>query len=118
MSVVPVIGTGTAVLFGIILLTALPLYITVKLMGGRVGLLTVVGANVLVGLVTVGLQLFGFPGWLGFVAGLLIYRHMFDLGLARVVIALLLQGVVAAVLVFLAITLLGLSLGGLMAFAV
>lgn len=112
------VGAVVAAVFIVILLTALPLYIAVHLLGGRASIWTVLKANIFVGLLGVGLQMMGIPGFLAFIAGLFIYRSMFDMGFFRTLIAVLLQGVVAVALVLVAMMLFGLSLGSFLAFAV
>ncbi len=82
-------GAASLALFIIIILSALPLYFAVKILGGKTSLLKVIIVNFIAALVTpiikswIGI----FGGVVAFIALLFIYKVMFRLGWVRALIA-------------------------------
>ena len=95
----------------VLLVSAIPLNIAVKLLGGRSSLLKVVLVNILVAvLVTFVEGLFGiFAGIVSFVVMLFVYKTLFQLGWVKAFLAWVLQFVLIVLFVFL-LTLIGITL--------
>lgn len=96
----------------ILIISALPLHFAVKLLGGHSTIIKVLFVNLLVGIVLAVLNfLFGYvAGIIGFIAMILIYMNMFDLGFLRALLAWLLQAVIAAIIGILLVVLFGITL--------
>ena len=93
----------------VLAISAIPLYIAVKVLGGEASILKVIVTNLLVGFMGV-LIYFEFPAFSGIitmVALLLIYSFMFKLSIIRAFVAWILQGIVAFALMMVAVLLLG-----------
>jgi|TARA_B100002003_G_C14117165_1_gene537323 hypothetical protein len=94
-----------------ILISSLPLFIAVNMLGGHATILNVLLTNIIVGLLT---------GWLvaSFGAGTLIillvtiflYSFIFKMGMIRSLFAWLIQYVVAAILIIIVLMLFGISI--------
>jgi len=89
------------VLFFVLVISAVPLYVAVKLIGGKTTLLKVILVNIIIWIIALVLRTrFGIlAGLLTFVAMLFIYSAMFKFGLFRAFIAWFLQGVVIIIFV-------------------
>ncbi|MBW2981232.1 hypothetical protein KY360_07485 [Candidatus Woesearchaeota archaeon] len=100
------------IMFIIIVLSALPLYLAVKLLGGKATILKVILVNVIVGIIIPVVKNFIglFGGIVAFIVLLFIYKEMFSLGWIRAFIVWIMQFIVVAILIFTAAALLGLSL--------
>lgn len=89
------------ILVAILVVSAIPLNLAVKLLGGRSSILKVIAANILAGvlgyliLVYVG----EYVAILSFIAMILIYRSMFRMGWIRSMLAWLLQFVIIAIII-------------------
>ncbi len=95
----------------VLFLSALPLYLAVVFLGGRATIVKVLLVNFLVFLVTLLIKLF-FGSWAGlfsFLAMIIIYKELFDLGFITALLAWVLQ-FVFAVLLFLLFLVLGILL--------
>ena len=91
------------------IISAIPLWLAVKMLGGRGSVFRVIGVNLLVGLVAFAVRAV-FSTWAGLIAFILmiwIYKDFFRLGWIRALLAWLLQFVVAALLLVLAVVLFG-----------
>jgi hypothetical protein len=84
------------VLLVVLIISAIPLNIAVKLLGGKSGIIKVIFVNVLVGLVYFAIHAFIglFAGLISFIAMLFIYKEMFRLGWLKAFFAWLLQGAI------------------------
>lgn len=95
------------ILLAIAIISAIPLFLAMKILGGRGGIFRVIFVNLLVALVTFLVKYY-FQSWLGglfaFILMIWIYKDFFRLGWLRALLAWLLQFVV----VFLLVLLLGL----------
>lgn len=82
---------------GVILLSALPLTIAVKILGGRTSIWEVLFANFIILLARLGLVVFvpSVPSWIPFILMIAIYKYMFDIGWIKSFFAWLLQFVLA-----------------------
>ena len=82
----------------VLVVSAIPLNIAVKLLGGRSSLLKVVAINLLMGLVNgfLDAKLRIYSGIASFIILLLLYRFMFDIGWIRAILAWVLQFVLVA----------------------
>jgi len=87
----------------VFLIAAIPLHITVKLLGGDSSLIKAAIVNFLVGLASGVISFFlkSFAGVISFIALLFIYKTMFDIGWIRALLAWLLQGVIIVLLIVL-----------------
>ncbi|MFP4524621.1 MAG: hypothetical protein ACLFO2_04915 [Candidatus Woesearchaeota archaeon] len=91
------------------IISAIPLWIAVQMLGGRGSVFRVIGVNLLVGLVAFAVRAV-FDTWAGLIVFILmiwIYKDFFSLGWIRALLAWLLQFVFAALLILLAVILLG-----------
>ncbi|MBW2999604.1 hypothetical protein KY339_02925 [Candidatus Woesearchaeota archaeon] len=108
-------GVGALlILLLIVVISALPLHLAVTMLGGRSSILKVIGVSILVAIAVAVINTF-FGAFLsmvlGFLALLLIYRAMFEIGFIRAFFAWALQGVIAFLLLALAAFLGLVSLG-------
>ena len=92
----------------ILAISAIPLLIAVRLLGGEASIFKVILANLLVGLagVLIYYQFPAFAGIITFVGLLLIYSMMFRISFVKALFAWILQGIIAFVLLVLAVILL------------
>jgi len=97
------------IMFIIIVLSAVPLYLAVKFLGGRATILKVIIVNIIAGIAVpavkflVGLYLVGkgtYAGIIAFLFMLLVYKIFFRLGWIRAFLAWILQFVVIAAFIF------------------
>tara|TARA_Y100000310_G_C20487240_1_gene717455 strand:+ start:221 stop:562 length:342 start_codon:yes stop_codon:yes gene_type:complete len=88
---------------GLLLLSSLPLYFAVTLIGGKTSVMKILFLNFLMVVVYLGLNLFldHFIGLASFVILLFLYKYFFEIGFVRALIAWVLQGVIALVLIWL-----------------
>lgn len=70
-------GLGIIGLLILLVLAALPLYLAIKILGGRVSLLRVIGANIGVALLTFGARAFLGGAGLFFTAAITVFIYMF-----------------------------------------
>lgn len=86
----------------ILIISAIPLNIAVKLLGGRSSILKVIFANILAGILAFFIEMFlGGGFWISvliFIAMLLVYKSMFEMGWIRSFLAWLLQFVIIAII--------------------
>jgi hypothetical protein len=85
--------TNLFITLAIFILSALPLYFSVKLLGGRASILKVIFVNLLVAIVAIAINIL-FNSWIGlitFILMLWIYKDFFRLGWIRAILAWLLQ---------------------------
>ncbi|MFC1705003.1 hypothetical protein ACFLZ6_01595 [Nanoarchaeota archaeon] len=110
MALEGILLTGV-ILFVLIVISALPLYIAVKLLGGKASIIKVFIVNIIVGILVPIVNSFinWFGGLIAFIVLLFIYKKMFDLGWFRAFVAWVLQFIVLVGLIFIA-GLFGLSL--------
>ena len=89
----------------VLIITALPLHIAVKMLRGKSSILKVIGTNILVALVTFLIHIFigAFATILSFIAMLFIYKSMFRMGWFRSFLAWLMQLVIIAIIVIILI---------------
>ena len=89
----------------LLLITAIPLYLAVRLLGGKASIISAMLVNIVTGILTAALRSqYGLLGMiLGFFFALWIYREVFRLIWIKAFLVFILQ----AVIVFLAIILLG-----------
>jgi hypothetical protein len=93
-------------IFLAILISSLPLYLAVIILGGRASILKVFLTNLLVAFVAVaGVEMFGFGALAIVLISVIIYMVMFRLGVIRAAFAWVLQYIVAALLLYLAVLL-------------
>jgi hypothetical protein len=101
-------GIVVILIFVLVLLVwSLPLFITVKLLGGKTSLLKALGVNILIGILAFAVSTF-LNFWAGiviFILTLLVYRKFFRLKWWKAIVVWLLQGVVAIILVLLFVAL-------------
>ena len=104
--------TPYLVIIGLLVISALPLFFAVKIMGGRTGILKVILVNVIVGIVAYYIHShFAIWGTIAaFIALLFIYKIMFRIGFIKALIAWALQFVILFVLLYLFIVILGIGL--------
>jgi hypothetical protein len=95
----------------ILIISAIPLNLAVNLLGGESSIIKVIVVNLIVVVAYFIIQsLFGeYAGYAVFAATIIVYMIAFRLGIIRAVIAWLLQGVIAVLLVLAALAL-GISL--------
>ncbi|MBR9690943.1 hypothetical protein GOV08_04635 [Candidatus Woesearchaeota archaeon] len=94
------------------IISALPLYFAVKLFGGKATILKVLFVNLIAGIVigSIKLAIGLFGGLLAFIVLLLIYKYMFGLGFLRAFFVWIMQFVIAAILLIIAMFSFGVSL--------
>ena len=108
------LGLILAVLIGIII-SSLPLYFAVKLLGGHASILKVFITNVLVGFLSAWLvSSFGFGSLVVLLVVILLYSFIFQMGIVRSFFAWLIQYIVAALLILLGLFFFGISLTGML----
>ncbi len=96
----------------IIVISSLPLYFAVKILGGDASIIKVFFTNLIVGLIGFGLtSMFGLGSLLILIVTVFLYMFIFDLGIIRAIIAWLLQYVIAAVLFAFILIVFGVELG-------
>ncbi|MBN1274754.1 hypothetical protein JXA12_00470 [Candidatus Woesearchaeota archaeon] len=104
--------TNLLLILAAFLISALPLYFSVQLLGGKAGLFKVVLINLLVAFVAILVRFF-FDSWGGLVAFIVmiwIYKDFFELSWLRALLAWLLQFVFAVIIIVLAVLLFGVAL--------
>ncbi|MBN2567619.1 hypothetical protein JXB02_06075 [Candidatus Woesearchaeota archaeon] len=93
-----------AVFIGIMVLSSVPLYLAIRLLGGEATLFRVIVMNIIAGFIA-GLLRDALPGFIGaviaFLGLLFIYKHSFRLGWLRTFVAWLLQFFIAAIIIVL-----------------
>jgi hypothetical protein len=98
------------VIFLAILISSLPLFLSVIVLGGRASILKVFFTNLLVAFIAVfAVEAFGLGALAIVILSVLIYMVMFRLGIIRALFAWILQYLVAGLLLYLAL-ILGISL--------
>ena len=90
-------------------ISAIPLWLAVNVLGGRAGIIRVILVNILVGLVAVMVRalLNTWAGLVAFVLMIWIYKDFFRMSWIRALLAWLLQFVFAAILIILTILVFG-----------
>lgn len=107
-------GVGIAI-FLVIVISSLPLWLAVRIMGGDAGFLKVFFVNV--GLGILGLVLgsfFGNLGILSLVVNIVVYMSAFDLSFFKALLAMILSVVFAVVMIVGALLLLGIGAGSML----
>ncbi len=96
-----------AFLFGLFILTAIPLHIAVKLLKGRTRILKTAGVNVFIALITgiTELVLIPFGAIITFVLTIFLFKIAFHLTWVKAIIVWLLEGVLIVAFLLLAISL-------------
>ncbi len=97
----------------ILAVSAIPLLISVRMMGGEASFFKVILANLLVGIVGVVIY-YQFPVFAGIItllALLFIYSIMFKISIFKAFFAWVLQGIIAFLLLMIAIFLIGVPIG-------
>ena len=92
------------VLLIVLVISALPLHFAVKILGGKSTIIKVIVVNVLVSII-IGItnSYFGLiAGFVFFLILIVIYKLLFKMGFIRVILAWLLQSVIALLLIFIA----------------
>jgi hypothetical protein len=93
-----------------IIISSLPLYFSVKLLGGDASILKVFLTNILMGVVSaILMKMFGFGGLAVLLFTILLYAAIFDMGFIRSFFVWLIQYVIAFLLVILFVFILGIS---------
>jgi hypothetical protein len=84
----------------ILIISAIPLNIAVKLMGGRSSILKVIFANLIYAIILFFLELY-FNVWtiISFILMIFVYKIMFEMGWIRTILAWVLQLVIIAIIV-------------------
>jgi hypothetical protein len=91
-------------IFLVILISSLPLYLSVRILGGRASILKVFFTNLLVAFLAVAaVEMFGFGALAIVLVSVIIYMVMFRLGIIRALFAWVLQYLVAGLLLYLAV---------------
>ncbi len=109
---VPIILTSLIVTLIVFLLSALPLHLAVKFLGGKTNIFKTAIFSFIAGIVVAVIEYrFRFAGIIAFILMIWIYREAFKLKWWKAILAWLLQFVFVAILYFLAALLLGLSFG-------
>jgi hypothetical protein len=102
---------GLIVVLLAIIISSLPLYLAVKLFGGKTSILNVFLTNILVGIVSIVLmKIFGLGSLIVLLFTIILYSIIFEMGLIRSFFAWFIQYIIAALLVAAAILILGISL--------
>ena len=99
-------------IFAALIVSAIPLNLAVKMLGGDSSILKVILANIAVGLIAIFIAMqFGiYAGIIPFLIMLFVYKYMFEIGLFKAFIAWILQFVIIIVIIFVLIVFLGLTL--------
>jgi len=109
-----VVETALVLIFTIVLLiilSSLPLYLAVKLLGGKTTIMRVFLTNIVVAVIISVLASILGLGWVWLlILTVLLYSYIFSMGIIRAFIAWLLQYVFALVLFILIVMLLGISI--------
>ena len=93
------------------IIASLPLFFTVKILGGRTGLFKPVFVNILVGIVVAAIYwLLPFASIIAFIVTIWLYRELFRLKWWKALVAWFMQGFVAFLLVLLLGAIFGISL--------
>ncbi len=104
--------TSIIILIVVLVVSAIPLNLAVKILGGRSSILKVILVNFIVGLI--GAYLNSTLGWLAgivsFIAMLFIYKIIFGLGWIRAFLAWILQAVIIAIIIIALILIAGVTL--------
>ncbi|MFH1840103.1 MAG: hypothetical protein ABH849_03065 [Nanoarchaeota archaeon] len=106
-----------------LIISAIPLFIAIKFLGGKVSLVKVIVINLLAGIISILIILFLIPllsslsGWLltiipyiPYIILILIYSVFFQLGIIKATIAWILQAIILYILNLLSNSLLGISI--------
>ena len=103
------ISANILIIIIVLLVSALPLYFVVKLLGGHSTILKVFLVNFLAAGISLVLTVYvqSFVGLFSFMLTLIIYKIIFDLSLLRAFFAWILQYVIAVILIVLFIILIG-----------
>jgi hypothetical protein len=103
--------TQALLLLLVIVVSAIPLNLAVKLMGGKSSILRVILANIIVGILAIfiDMKLGHFAGIVSFIAMLFIYKHLFHVGYLRALLAWVLQFVIILIFI-LALAAIGVTL--------
>ncbi|MBW6451434.1 MAG: hypothetical protein K0B02_01775 [DPANN group archaeon] len=84
----------------VLIISAIPLYFSIKLLGGQASFLKVILVNLAAGLILSVFELIlGVGGILGFVILIFIYKEMFDMTYIGAFLAWLLQFIIALILI-------------------
>jgi hypothetical protein len=103
------------ILLSAIIISSLPLFIAVKLLGGHATILKVLITNILVGLLSGWLiTLFGAGALIILLATILLYSFIFKMNIIRSFFVFIIQYVVAAILILLFVIITGISLVALL----
>jgi len=99
------------ILLIVLVISAIPLNLAMKMLGGKSSILKVILANLLAGIAYIFLHAYMgiFAGLASFIVMILIYREIFKVGWLRVLLALILE-VVIIILFWVALAALGISL--------
>ena len=91
----------------VFLITAIPLNISVKILGGNSSIVWAAIANLIAGICAAFIYIFlaRYAALISFIALLLVYKLMFSLGWIRAFLAWILQGVIGLLLIWLLIML-------------
>ena len=101
-----ILGLGVIGIILVLVMSSLPLYFAVKFLGGKATILKVIFVNLIVGVISGVLAI----PLLGFILLLFIYKKFFELSWLKAFLASILQFVVAAILVVVAVVVLGIAL--------
>jgi hypothetical protein len=95
----------------ILIASAIPLNLAVKMLGGKSSILKVIAANVIVGLIAIYLQanVGWYAGLLTFILMLFVYKILFAIGWLRALVAWLLQFLIIVIFII-ALALIGVTL--------
>ena len=99
------------VLLIVLVISAIPLNLAMKMLGGKSSILKVILANLLAGIAYILLHAYLglFAGLASFIVMILIYREIFKVGWIRVLLALVLE-VVIIIIFWIALAAIGISL--------
>ncbi|MBW2992843.1 hypothetical protein KY345_06530 [Candidatus Woesearchaeota archaeon] len=108
------LGIGFAMLLVIIIsivISSLPLYLSVMMLGGRASMLKVFFTNIIMAFFTIySAKAWGFGALAIIMVTIIVYMLMFKLGIIRAFFAWLLQYFVAALIIYLALVIFGVVL--------
>lgn len=93
------VTVGILAVVAILIISALPLYFTVKFLGGKATIFKVLMVNLIVGIISAALDM----PVVGFVLLLFVYKEVFKMSWLSAFLAWILQFVVAGALLFLAL---------------
>jgi len=103
--------TAILILLLAIIVWSLPLYITVKLLGGRTSILKALGVNILIAIIVLAINAF-LNFWTGiviFILTILVYRELFKLKWWKAFVVWLIQGIIGTI-VYTVLVLLGVTM--------